>query len=66
MFGKHFELNEDTLAIVKDIGSHMPGGFFIYRAEGDEELLYANQNVFVIYGCEHEAQFRELTGYTFS
>jgi len=65
MFGKHFELNEDTLAIVKDIGSHMPGGFFIYRAGGDEELLYANQNVFVIYGCENEAQFRELTGYTF-
>ena len=43
MFGKHFELNEDTLAIVKDIGSHMPGGFFIYRAGGDEELLYVEK-----------------------
>ena len=39
MFGKRFQLNEETLTIVEEIGSHMPGGFFIYKAEGDEELL---------------------------
>ena len=65
MFGKHFELNEETFAIVEDIGRHMPGGFFIYKTEGNEELLYANQTVFDIYGCENLEQFQELTGYTF-
>ena len=65
MFGKHFELNEETFAIVEDIGRHMPGGFFIYKAEGNEELLYANQTMFDIYECENLEQFQELTGYTF-
>ena len=65
MFGKHFELNEDALDVVENIGRHMPGGFFIYKAEGNEELIYANQTVFEIYGCENLEQFRELTGYTF-
>ncbi|WP_044973160.1 PAS domain-containing protein [Ruminococcus sp. HUN007] len=65
MFGKHFELNEHTIHIVEDIGRHMPGGFFIYRAGGDEELLYANKAVCSIFGCESLSEFRELTGYTF-
>ena len=46
MFGKHFELNEETIHVIEDIGRHMPGGFFIYQAEGNEELLYANHTVF--------------------
>ena len=65
MFGKYFELNEATLHIVEEIGRHMPGGFFIYRAKGDGELLYANRAVLNIYGCETLAEFRALTGYTF-
>ena len=65
MFGKHYELNDEALAVVEDIGRRMPGGFFIYKASGNEELLYANQTVFEIYGCENLEQFRELTGYTF-
>ena len=65
LFGKHFELNEHTIHIVEDIGRHMPGGFFIYRSGGDEELLYANKSVCSLYGCETLSEFRELTGYTF-
>ena len=65
MFGKHFELNEQTLPVIEDIGRHMPGGFFIYEAEGDEKLLYANKPVFDIYGCSDLEEFKELTGFTF-
>ena len=65
MFGKHFDLNEQTIPVIEEIGRHMPGGFFIYKAEGDEELLYANQPVLDIYGCENLEEFKELTGYTF-
>ena len=65
MFGQHFELNDETLHIVEEIGRHMPDGFFIYRTKGDGELLYANRAVFDIYGCGGLEEFRELTGFTF-
>ncbi|MBQ6386432.1 MAG: response regulator [Lachnospiraceae bacterium] len=65
MFGEHFQLNEQTIPIVEEIGKHMPGGFFIYKAEQPEELLYANQAVLTIFGCETLEEFKELTGYTF-
>lgn len=65
MFGKHFELNEQTMNIVREIGRHMPGGFFIYKATGNEELLYVNTAVLKIFGCDTLEQFRALTGFTF-
>ena len=65
MFGEHFELNEKTMTIVQEIGRHMPGGFFIYKASGDEELLYANKAIFNIYGCDDLEDFKKQTGYTF-
>ncbi len=65
MFGKNFMLNEDTMHIVEEIGRHMPGGFLIYKAQEPEEILYANQKVFDIFGCEGLDDFRQLTGYTF-
>ena len=65
MFGEHFKLNEETLGIVEQIGKHMPGGFFIYKAEAPEELLYANHTVLDIFGCETLDEFKVLTGYTF-
>ena len=33
MFSKHFVLNEQSLSIIEQFGEHMPGGFFIYKAE---------------------------------
>ena len=65
MFGKHFELNEQTMHIVEEIGRHMPGGFFIYKSSGNEELLYANAAVLKIFGCETLEEFKALTGFTF-
>ena len=65
MFGNKFQLNEQSISIVQEIGSYMPGGFFIYRAEEPGELLYANHAVFTIFGCADLAEFRALTGYTF-
>ncbi|MBQ1491915.1 MAG: PAS domain-containing protein, partial [Blautia sp.] len=65
MFDNKFLLNEQTLPVVEEIGRHMPGGFFIYKAEGEEELLYANQAVFEIFGCKDLAEFKALTGFTF-
>ncbi|MBR3330076.1 MAG: response regulator [Mogibacterium sp.] len=65
MFGKRFQLNDETLPIVEEIGRHMPGGFFIYEAAGDGKLLYVNRAAMDIYGCADLDEFKELTGYTF-
>lgn len=50
---------------IGDLLSEMPGGFFVYHADGDEGLIYANDACFRIFGCETLEQFKELTGFTF-
>ncbi len=65
MFGKQFQLSPETISIVEEIGRHMPGGFFIYRAAEPYELLYANHAVLDIFGCRDLDEFRALTGYSF-
>jgi len=65
MFGTQFELNETTLPFIEGLGKHMPGGFFIYRAEPPQELLYANKACFDIFGCGGPEDFKALTGFTF-
>ena len=58
-------LDENTIPIVRRISVRMPGGFFIYRADGSEELIFTNNALLRIFGCDTEAEFKELTGYTF-
>ena len=65
MFGEHFQLNDQVLSIVQEIGRHMPGGFFIYKAQQPDELLYANKAVIDIFGCDDLEDFKKHTGYTF-
>jgi len=65
MFGQHFQLNEQTMHIVEEIGRHMPGGFFIYQKRAPENLLYANQAVIELFGCDDLEDFKRLTGFTF-
>ena len=54
------------LPCIAAIADQMPGGFFIYRADEREEILYANDVLLDIFGCETMEQFRALTGGTFS
>ena len=65
MFGKFFQLGEETMHIVEEVGKHMPGGFFIYKAAAPQELLYINDAALRIYGCETLDEFKRLTGFTF-
>jgi PAS domain S-box-containing protein len=58
-------LDETTMPIIEQLTDGMPGGFFIYRAEGTEELLYFNTAMLRIYGCETKEEFIELTENTF-
>lgn len=64
---RDFFLNfdEKNLPIIELILEGMPGGFFIYHADAGEGLIYANKSILRIFGCDTEAEFRKLTGYTF-
>lgn len=58
-------LNEETLPIIEQVADQIPGGFFIYHADGDEELIYVNAGMLEIFGCSNEDELRELTGNSF-
>ncbi len=58
-------IKKDYLSCFEHIVNHMPGGFFIYRACGDEEILHVNSAMLRIFGCDTLDEFKELTGYTF-
>ena len=58
-------LDETTMPIIEQLTDGMPGGFFIYRAEGKEEILYFNTAMLRIYGCETKEEFIELTDNSF-
>ncbi len=45
--------------------SAMPGGFFIYTADEDKKILYANEALLRLFECENEYQFLEHTGGSF-
>lgn len=59
------ELNKQTFSVIERISEGMPGGFFIYRAEGDGELIFSNKALLRIFGCDTQEEFVELTGNTF-
>ena len=50
---------------IGDVLAHMPGGFFVYHADGDEAVVYVNEACLRIFGCADEEQFVALTGGTF-
>ncbi|MBO6133786.1 MAG: GGDEF and EAL domain-containing protein [Lachnospiraceae bacterium] len=50
---------------VKYIPNGLPGGIFIYRADGNEDILYADQNVIDLFDCHSINEFRELTNNSF-
>ena len=50
---------------IKDIMQGIPGGFFIYRANESEELIYANDAMLDLFRCNTIEEFQKLTGNSF-
>ncbi len=50
---------------LKAFADGMPGGFFIYRADETEEIIYANQAMVRMFQCDSIEEFRALTGNSF-
>ncbi len=57
---------KQTAQEIKNFMDKMPGGFFIYQAGGNEEVIYVNQALLWMFGCNTFEEFRELTGNSFS
>ncbi len=43
----------------------LPGGFFIYKAEGEGEIVFAEDNVVKLFGCEDFRDFMDYVGNCF-
>ncbi len=43
----------------------MPGGFLIYHADGNEDIIYANKALLRIFKCDTLKEFKTLTGNSF-
>lgn len=59
-------INETTIPIIKRMAEDMPGGFFIYRADGNEEILFANTAVAHLFDCDTVDEFRKITNNSFT
>lgn len=57
--------NIHTANLLMDFADQMPGGFFIYRADEKEEIIYANKAMLRILNCRSMEEFREVTGNSF-
>lgn len=58
-------LMEDSDGFFLDFVEQMPGGFFVYRADENEEILHLNKAALKIFGCDTLKEFVELTGNSF-
>lgn len=56
---------KDFFKQMETISEYLPGGFFVYQADGEEELIFFNNEVLKLYGCNTEEEFKELTGNSF-
>ncbi len=62
------KIDLDTLDFktIKIFAEGLPGGFFIYKAFGDEEIIYINSHILDLFECENKDQFFEITHNTFN
>ena len=51
----------ETALQVKEFNDKIPGGFLIYSAEGNEEIIYANEALIKIFNCD---DFNDFYSYT--
>ena len=65
MGNSNYKENNIGKFTINDIMQGIPGGFFIYRAGGNEELIYANDAMLRLFRCDTIEEFQELTGNSF-
>lgn len=61
----NFELNSQTLPVISQLATQLPGGFVLYREGETRDILCVNQNLLDIFECATIEEFKNLTGYDF-
>ena len=61
----HLTISEETLPTIAALGEMLPGGFFLYHAFGDQELIGFNSKMVSLYGCENDEDFKALVHNSF-
>ncbi|MGN0170693.1 MAG: response regulator [Lachnospiraceae bacterium] len=56
---------QETLKTVEKISEYLPGGFFVYHADEEAQIISFNSELLSIYGCSNPQEFEELTGNSF-
>ena len=56
---------EEALKRVEAVADLLPGGFFVYYADEEEQLITFNQELLKIFKCQNQDEFIELTGNSF-
>ena len=56
---------EEALNMVESVAELLPGGFFVYHADGGEKLITYNRELLKLFECETEEEFEKLTGNSF-
>jgi diguanylate cyclase (GGDEF)-like protein len=75
MEGKHKAMHfTDSMSLMKreslgfsakSIAAGVPGAFFIYEAYGEKKILFANDSMIKLFGCEDMNDFLDYTGGSF-
>lgn len=63
--GANINKNMELTMVLDKFIDMMPGGFFIYKAAGDGEIIYINKAMLRIFNCDTLEEFKEITGNTF-
>lgn len=55
----------DAMKQLEEVSEYLPGGFFVYHADEEGQIVFFNSELISIYGCETAEEFRALTGNSF-
>jgi len=55
----------DSVCEIMNFMDEMPGGFLIYLADGNEQILFANKALLRIFQCDSFTEFQEFVGNSF-
>lgn len=55
-------MNENMLIAANEFAEGLPGGFFSYHADGDQEIISFNSEIMKIFACKTAKEFRDYVG----